>query len=156
MRRWVPERLLRASSKATCNSAVTIGSLGAPAGCITARPVLFVRLDKETLLFAVVELHDAGIRAAGLPVSAPIDPRKTGLVEVFLHEIVREERTSVPVPDQMDDELGPQAHGFLVRDREVGTIPSEVGLDRPVQVGEAQSEHPIRFQNPPKLRQDGN
>jgi hypothetical protein len=85
-----------ASSRAALNSAVTIGSLGAPAGCITARPALFDRLDEQALLFAVAELHDAGIRAAGLPVCAPIDLRKTGLVEVFLHEIVREERASVP------------------------------------------------------------
>src|SRR5215208_6564166 len=96
MRRWVPERRLRACSKATCNSAVPIRSPGVPADFIAARPILFVRLDKKTLLFAVVELHDAGIRAAGLPVCAPIDPRKTGFVEVFLHEIVREQRASVP------------------------------------------------------------
>src|SRR3712207_2965906 len=31
----------------------------------------------------------------------------------------------------MHDELGPKAHGFLVRDREVGAILSQVRLDRP-------------------------
>src|SRR3712207_9371755 len=63
---------------------------------------------------------------------------------------------SVSVPDQMHNELGPEACSFLVRDQKVGAIPSQVSLDRPVQVRQAQSEHPVRFQNPPELLQDGN
>src|SRR3712207_5140613 len=95
------------------------------------QPKLFDRLDKQALFFPVVELHDAGVRAVGLPISAPLHLSETGLEEKLLYEVVREERAGVPVPHQVHGELGPKAHGFLVRDREVGAILSQVSLDRP-------------------------
>jgi hypothetical protein len=88
------------------------------------QPKLLDRLDKQTLLFPVVELHDAGVRAVGLLVNAPLHPSETGLEEKLLYEVVREKSAGLPVPDQIHDELGPEAHGFLVRDWEVGAIPS--------------------------------
>ena len=45
---------------------------------------LFDRLDKQALLLAVVELHDVRVWAAGLSVSAPVYPGKTGLEEMLL------------------------------------------------------------------------
>ncbi len=95
------------------------------------QPKLLDRLDKQTLLFPVVKLHDAGVRAVGFLVSAPLHPSETGLEEKLLYEVVREECAGVSAPDQVHNELGPKAHGFLVRDREVGAIPSQVSLDSP-------------------------
>jgi len=60
--------------------------------------------------------HECG--AAKQPVHAlcvPVGPERQQAVQVY----------------QMHDELGPEAHGFLVRDWEVGAIPSQVSLGRP-------------------------
>ena len=88
------------------------------------QPKLLDRLDKQTLLFPVVELHDARARAVGLLVSTPLDPCETGFEEKLLYEVVRKECAGVPVLDQMRDELGSNAHGILVRDQKLGAIPS--------------------------------
>src|SRR5918992_4352747 len=127
----VPEWWITPSCRARRSSAVPILCFGVPAGWITQQPKLLDRLDKQTLLFPVVELHDPGVRAVGLPISAPLYPSETGLEEKLLYEVVREECAGVPVPDQVHDEPGSKAHGFLVRDREVGAIPSQVSLDSP-------------------------
>src|SRR5262249_35025726 len=128
---------------------ISTGPLG------SAPPTGFEGFDVEALPFAVVQLHNLGVRAGGLVIGDPPHILESRLPQQLFGKFVGKRSASVVVIEQVRDEVA--ADGRPIPGvPEVILVSTLVRRDGSVEVRQTQAEYSPRLQHATKLAQGPN